>query len=638
MRPTTSYSACAGCLIALLSSGMDGAVAAEQQALRQADQPIERPATVPTEILYYPSGKIDLLTRPLGALEPLPQSVPVYSFFPDGRKRAGLWITNTSDQPIAGVPWEQPVLVWLSDHWQWQVTRQRCLLTFGDARLPPQDAWSVRSTATLPVHYTPAAPPRVQIKASDAVGPWTLILNPDIPAFQAAFGAEQTQQMQAAVARTAARFERLLELSVGSVTIDIVVEVPPDPNLLAVTAVNHVVVDHDLVLQTVILSTDNEFQPQGELSYYNAMNPQQVPFRHTGNTIFQATSAGVASALLRHLNANFNNPPPHAVIQINPNSVFDFNALDGPAPGFPNTVHDFEGLLNHELIHALGFTTTADIAGITDTLVIWDWCRFSESAGPAISAAEATSDPRELRPEIEAIYGTLLNSPSSTFPAARGTRPGGDDDGANHWRSLERLNPMIPVGIMDPAGGDAAILFGFRQIRKPDLQAIDIIGWNLNPNGFTIGGGPPVPQQPANGQPRVSVAPTLQWDGGTDNERWHVFVWDGASPGVGTPVFSATDLFSTSVTVPASTPLKPGRVYSWRATGENVAGYLYAVAFTFETCYPDCNQDASLGAADFGCFQSKYVLGDPYADCNASGSLTVADFGCFQAQFVVGCP
>ena len=32
------------------------------------------------------------------------------------------------------------------------------------------------------------------------------------------------------------------------------------------------------------------------------------------------------------------------------------------------------------------------------------------------------------------------------------------------------------------------------------------------------------------------------------------------------------------------------------------------------------------------------VLADPYADCNADGTLTVADFGCFQTKFVVGCP
>jgi hypothetical protein len=42
--------------------------------------------------------------------------------------------------------------------------------------------------------------------------------------------------------------------------------------------------------------------------------------------------------------------------------------------------------------------------------------------------------------------------------------------------------------------------------------------------------------------------------------------------------------------------------------------------------------------ADFGCFQTKFVAGDPYADCNGDGVRTVADFGCFQTSFVTGCP
>ncbi len=55
-------------------------------------------------------------------------------------------------------------------------------------------------------------------------------------------------------------------------------------------------------------------------------------------------------------------------------------------------------------------------------------------------------------------------------------------------------------------------------------------------------------------------------------------------------------------------------------------------------CYPDCNGVGGLTIADFGCFQTKFVAGDPYADCNGVGGLTIADFGCFQTRFVQGCP
>jgi hypothetical protein len=56
------------------------------------------------------------------------------------------------------------------------------------------------------------------------------------------------------------------------------------------------------------------------------------------------------------------------------------------------------------------------------------------------------------------------------------------------------------------------------------------------------------------------------------------------------------------------------------------------------SCYADCNGDGLLGLADFGCFQTKFALGDPYADCNGDGLLGLADFGCFQTKFALGCP
>ncbi len=55
-------------------------------------------------------------------------------------------------------------------------------------------------------------------------------------------------------------------------------------------------------------------------------------------------------------------------------------------------------------------------------------------------------------------------------------------------------------------------------------------------------------------------------------------------------------------------------------------------------CYPDCDHSGTLTVADFGCFQTKFVVQEGYADCNENGEFTVADFGCFQTKFVAGCP
>ncbi|MCC6661091.1 MAG: hypothetical protein IT437_09425 [Phycisphaerales bacterium] len=55
-------------------------------------------------------------------------------------------------------------------------------------------------------------------------------------------------------------------------------------------------------------------------------------------------------------------------------------------------------------------------------------------------------------------------------------------------------------------------------------------------------------------------------------------------------------------------------------------------------CYPDCNGDAALNLSDFGCFTTKFALGDPYADCNSDSVLNLSDFGCFTTKFALGCP
>ncbi len=75
--------------------------------------------------------------------------------------------------------------------------------------------------------------------------------------------------------------------------------------------------------------------------------------------------------------------------------------------------------------------------------------------------------------------------------------------------------------------------------------------------------------------------------------------------------------------------------WGWSTTPTN---HFEALLWKKVTCYPDCNADGSLTVADFGCFQTKFVAGDPYADCTQGGGLTVADFGRFQTKFVAGCP
>jgi hypothetical protein len=76
----------------------------------------------------------------------------------------------------------------------------------------------------------------------------------------------------------------------------------------------------------------------------------------------------------------------------------------------------------------------------------------------------------------------------------------------------------------------------------------------------------------------------------------------------------------------------------WFGGGATIAEFIVGDLVCENPCYPDCNGVGGLTIADFGCFQTAFVAGNPYADCNGVGGLTIADFGCFQTAFVAGCP
>ncbi|MFM9995590.1 MAG: hypothetical protein ACKVU4_07290 [Phycisphaerales bacterium] len=121
------------------------------------------------------------------------------------------------------------------------------------------------------------------------------------------------------------------------------------------------------------------------------------------------------------------------------------------------------------------------------------------------------------------------------------------------------------------------------------------------------------------------------------NDAWIAHVAGGTSVAwvhqLGTPQLDGTDALALA---------GPGRVFAAGSTLGNLAtgggGGEDAWLARYDLCYPDCTGDGAQTVADFGCFQSRYVLADPYADCNGSGSLTIADFGCFQNKYVLGCP
>ena len=136
----------------------------------------------------------------------------------------------------------------------------------------------------------------------------------------------------------------------------------------------------------------------------------------------------------------------------------------------------------------------------------------------------------------------------------------------------------------------------------------------------------------------TSAARAVNDGGDVVGESWtaggvvHAFLWRSGQmidlnsripPGTGWVLTHASGINNT------------GAIVGWGRLDGKTRGF---VLVPDAPCYPDCTGDEALTVADFGCFQTKFVAGDPYADCTGDGQLTVGDFGCFQTAFVAGCP
>ncbi len=119
--------------------------------------------------------------------------------------------------------------------------------------------------------------------------------------------------------------------------------------------------------------------------------------------------------------------------------------------------------------------------------------------------------------------------------------------------------------------------------------------------------------------------------------RWTGAAWEGISP----PVTSGVNQGETLEVVDADGPGgRPAALYFGGRIPDTLPGFTVKTlaAYGCPPCYPDCNNDGLRNLADFGCFQTKFALGDPYADCNSDGIRNLADFGCFTTKFALGCP
>lgn len=167
-----------------------------------------------------------------------------------------------------------------------------------------------------------------------------------------------------------------------------------------------------------------------------------------------------------------------ASISFNSNVSFDFDRSDGISAGS----YDFVGMAAHEIGHALGFISGVNILDYNpnhssnDLTYVnsFDLFRFSsQSYNQGKNTLDWTADPRDKYFSLDGGTTVMVADAFSTGLLH------GDGYDPGHWKNNSNL------GLMDPTAGTGELL----SISSLDIQAVDVIGWNVGvavPEPLTI--------------------------------------------------------------------------------------------------------------------------------------------------------
>jgi hypothetical protein len=156
---------------------------------------------------------------------------------------------------------------------------------------------------------------------------------------------------------------------------------------------------------------------------------------------------------------------------------FDFDRSDGITPGS----FDFEGIVAHEIGHALGFVSDVDyvdaVLGLNTTVpdvepTTLDLFRFAKGGvGDPATPANFQTFPRSMVPGVTAIFDQINPGFGGSNEVLFSTGlTQGDGRQASHWKD------NVGAGIMDPTAAPQEIL----TITPNDLRAFDLIGYEIN--------------------------------------------------------------------------------------------------------------------------------------------------------------
>ncbi len=418
----------------------------------------------------------------------------------------------------------------------------------------------------------------VSISTAPAFGQWTIRYEVDETLANSALGEERVEPMRKALDRAKAKLEKIFAPSIGSVVVNISWSAPPAPSpptaaASATTSQFHVIAAAT-AKNKLSLRADADGEPMSETDMYAAI-PTPVPYNNDETGQRSAASIVISNALNRHLQFNaIGNPSDGTIYFRPPNATLKWQFYRKVKENLEN--HQvFEAFVIHETFHLLGFQCAAESnVQPPPALFTWDIFRFADTDIPNASANFSTLA-RELRPTVEASALTAFNNAAKVYKLARGTGPGGDEYQAGHWRNSVRLTPPVPIGAMDPVASSIVYTsLGERYFTRADVDALDILGWNIDPSTIQFVASAPIDLvgPPALAQVAVGSPISLTW-GETSYQAIDVYVYPGTSITGDNPVrvFYELPFGTTSVSLSGADALPAGE-YVWVVVGATDVG------------------------------------------------------------------
>lgn len=589
------------------------------------------------EVVTFETGPFDSRDR----LPNVPAEIPVLTILPDGRRLSGIPgppLTPAGTRRI-------PDSIWFSDSgYELNVVRQiRQSCFFSSARREEDERLHDAAASPSIVRTVPVLPRPTTLSGEQRGGGLDIVYMPN----ESTYPAEHLASIRAALTRVETRLESLLNMEPGFCRIAFGFGLAVPLGFAADTVVNCADETYQFTKQNLFVFAGADNEPNQEILMYEQLPPgSSLPVKFTGLGQRAVETICVALALRN----KWNRPAaavPEATTVARSNAVWDFDIEDGIDAG----ALDFEKIMTHEAIHAIGFASGPEGGdGFGTFLTTWELFRLDRAAvGPSATLFHIRNLVRMLDATVEAVEVVATGTADGIPRVSRGTAPGGGGRQAGHWKDVTLLRhedpQATPIGIMDPLAGGPEGIPGY--LTLADRRAIDLIGWGINSSGGPQAPGGNVPQQPPDGQDRVPYSPTLSWTPGGGSTRQNVIVYRGTSVVSANKVFDQRNVVGNSITIPAGI-LGAGESYLWFTTSLNNFAYTYSAHRTFTTlpaCPGDADGDRDRDFADINSvltnFGATYQPAPPGVfpgDANGDGTVNFADATAVLEVFGISCP